>query len=89
MKKGFCRAISGVVVCAVTGAADDDLGVCTGCGACLMARVISFARCGGCGAENYRPMPNGEVPEAKIERFWRRGEDKRDMLRLAPASLRL
>ena len=50
----------------------DELGTCAGCGYCLVARVLSFARCAGCGAENYRPLPNAEPLEVKVARFWAR-----------------
>lgn len=64
-----------LVAAAVTisfGLADDELGACDGCGSSLSARVITFARCGCCGAENYRPPADHEPPERKVARFWAR-----------------
>ena len=63
----------------------DDLGACASCGKGLLARVICFARCGGCGAENYRPLPGSE-PERYVARFWGRGRMARPRLALRSAS---
>ena len=50
-------------------------GACDACDACgdeLVVRVAVFARCRGCGAENYRPLAGGPPAEARVARFWAR-----------------
>lgn len=67
------------------GVDDDDLGACASCGNGLFARVICFARCGGCGAENYRPPASSEPPDRHAARFWRRWRAPTPTSALAPA----
>ena len=55
------------------GTADEstELGACNACGTGLFARVVCFARCHGCGAENYRPCSERTLEE-RVTAFWRR-----------------
>lgn len=45
---------------------------CSACGGELAPRRVVFARCLGCGAENYRPRPDDPPAEVRVARFWRR-----------------
>ena len=49
-----------------------ELGCCSACGRTLLMRVVSFARCSSCGAENYRPLEGAGSVEAFVARFWGR-----------------
>lgn len=48
----------------------DELGACLACGAALVMRVVCFARCPRCRAENY--LPSAGDGAAQVARFWRR-----------------
>ena len=73
MIKGSRAALMAAAVTISFGAGDEELGSCDGCGSSLIARVITFAKCGCCGAENYRPPVDAEPMERKVMRFWMRG----------------
>lgn len=45
---------------------------CSACGGELAPRRVVFARCLGCGAENYRPRPDDAPAEVLVARFWGR-----------------
>ena len=50
----------------------EHLEPCSGCGGHLALAVLSFARCVGCGAQNYRRPPWSEPADVVVTRFWSR-----------------